>query len=355
MTPAVLHYLTQWMWLSDSFVNGPISVSPSAAHVVSRMPVVNAGVYPPPASLISLGEDAPPEGDATAAAVIGRIAGGARPELVHLHHGYCLPDAAALARALGVPLVASFWGYDVTALPRKEPERLVPLLPAVDAVIVPSRFLADVVRGLGVAPERIEVIPGCVEPRFFAPTPLPDQPRVAFVGRFVAKKGFNVLLEAWPLVRAAIPNAELTLLGYGDAPPTSDVGSGIWVHAPDPVDPRGQVLELIRRCRVYVSPSTTGPDGDSESQHIGNLEAQAAGRVVVSTDHGAIPEFVEDGQTGILVPEGDHVALAGALVAVLSQSSRWSALADAGATASRRFQVATISGAHEQLYAALVR
>jgi colanic acid/amylovoran biosynthesis glycosyltransferase len=355
MTPTVLHYLTQWMWLSDSFVHGPISVSPSAATVVSRMPVVNAGVYPPPAGLISLGDDAPAEGDATAEAVIGRMVGGARPELVHLHHGYCLPDAAALARALGVPLVASFWGYDVTALPRKEPERLVPLLPAVDKVIVPSRFFADIVRGLGVAPERIEVIPGCVEPRFFAPTPLPAQPRVAFVGRFVAKKGFDVLLAAWPLVRAAVPRAELTLLGYGDDPPSSDAGSGIRVHTPDPVDPRGQVLELIRWCRVYVSPSTTGPDGDSESQHIGNLEAQAAGRVVVTTNHGPIPEFVEHGRTGVLVPEDDHVALAGALVAVLSQSPRWLALADAGVTAARRFEVARISEAHERLYAALLR
>ncbi|MDG4793695.1 glycosyltransferase [Micromonospora sp. WMMD1082] len=354
MTQTILHYLTQWMWLSDSFVHGPIAASRYRATVVSRMPVTNSHVYPPPAGLISLDSQAPAEGAAAASAVISRL-DGSRPVLVHLHHGYCLPDASALARALDIPLVVSFWGYDVTALPRKEPKRLMPLLTALDMAVVPSRFLAEIVRNLGIEPARIRVVPGSVEQRFFDPTPLPAEPRVTFIGRFVPKKGIDVLLAAWPLVRKAVPGAELTLLGYGDGAPSSDPKSGLKVHTPDPIDPRGQVLSLIRRCRVYVSPSTTGPDGDSESQHIGNIEAQAAGRVVVTTNHGAIPEFIENELTGIVVAEGDHAALAAALIAALSDSPRWQTLSNNAATAARRFEVERIREAHAHLYAELIQ
>lgn len=352
-TARILHYLTQWMWLSDSFVFGPIAVTQHLPAVVSRMPVINDHVYPPPRHLISLGADAPKEGAATAAAVVERL-GGLRPDLVHLHHGYCLPDATALASALGVPLVVSFWGYDVTALPYSEPERIRPYLSTPDVVIVPSRFLADVVLSLSVDPVRVRVVPGSVDRRFFESAPLPPEPHVAFVGRFVAKKGVDVLLTAWAIVRQAVPTAELTLLGYGDPVLAADPGLGIRIRTPDPADPRRQVQDLIRWCRVYVSPSRTGPDGDSESQHIGNLEAQAAGRVVLTTDHGPIPEFVEHEATGVIVPQGNHHALADALIALLIDMPRCDLLARHAAVAARRFHVERIGKAHDAMYAELL-
>jgi colanic acid/amylovoran biosynthesis glycosyltransferase len=219
---------------------------------------------------------------------------------------------------------------------------------------VPSQFLADKVLSLGVERTRIRVVPGSVNSRFFEWAPLPTEPRVAFIGRFVPKKGVGTLLQAWTLVRRAVPNAELTLLGYGESVPESDSAIGLRVDTPDPVDPRGQVHDLIRWCRVYVSPSKTGPDGDSESQHIGNIEAQAAGRVVLTTDHGAIPEFIDDDVTGVVVPEGDHVALAAALIELLRDQQRCHLLARAAATAARQYDVATISGVHDALYSELL-
>ena len=274
--------------------------------------------------------------------------------MVHVHHGYSLPDAAAVAAAFEVPLVASFWGYDVTALPAKDPQRIGSHLGILSAAVVPSRFLADKVLSLGVEPTRIRVVPGSVNSRFFESAPLPTEPRVAFIGRFVPKKGIDTLLETWMLVRRAVPHAELTLLGYGDSVPESDSAMGLRVDTPDPVDPRGQVHDLIRWCRVYVSPSKTGPDGDAESQHIGNLEAQAAARVVLTTDHGAIPEFIDDGVTGVVVPQGDHVALAAGLIELLRDQQRCHLLARAAAAAARQYDVATISGVHDALYSQLL-
>ncbi len=250
--------------------------------------------------------------------------------------------------------MVSFWGYDVTVLPRAQPERVLPYLNVADVVIVPSQFLAEVVRSLGVDPRRIRVVPGSVDGQFFCPTPVPPEPRVAFVGRFVAKKGVAELLSAWSAVRREIPPAELVLLGFGDDLP-ADRTPGIQIRTPDHTDPRRQVRDLIRWCRIYVSPSRTGPDGDSESQHIGNLEAMATGRAVLTTDHGPIPEFVAQEDTGVLVPQGDQRALADALIALVNDVPRCQRLADRAAVAARRFHVDRISAAHDRVYEDLAR
>jgi colanic acid/amylovoran biosynthesis glycosyltransferase len=353
----VLHCLTQWMWLSDSFVYGPISVSRHRPVVFSRMEVINAHVYPPPADLFSLsgaaeqqgGGEVPAEGPPTATAV-ARFLGPIRADVVHLHHGYNLPDASAIASLLRVPLVVSFWGYDVTGLPAREPERLSVYLSVPDIILVPSRFLAHTVAALGVNASRIRVLPGSVDTRRFRPTPLPTEPRVAFVGRFVPKKGLDTLMRAWPVVRRAVPGAELTLLGYGNEPPPADPAMGIRVLAPDPADPRGQVYDLIRWCRVYVAPSKTGPDGDAESQHIGNLEAQAGGRVVLTTDHGPIPEFVQHLASGFVVPQDDPEALASAAIALLRDYDLCSAISERAHVAAQRFDVSVAGAALDALY-----
>jgi glycosyltransferase involved in cell wall biosynthesis len=357
MRRTVLHCLTQWMWLSDSFVYGPISASRHRTVAFSRMEVINAHVYPPPADLFSLSSVAeqknscelPAEGPPTANA-LARFLGPIRADVVHLHHGYNLPDASAIASLLRVPLVVSFWGYDVTAMPAREPERLYAYLSAPDVILVPSRFLMQKVEALGVDRSRIRVLPGSVDTQRFRPTLLPAEPRVAFVGRFVPKKGIDTLMQAWPAVRRAVPRAELTLLGYGAEVPQADSGMGIRVLAPDLADPRGQVSDLIRWCRVYVAPSKTSPDGDAESQHIGNLEAQAAGRTVLTTDHGPIPEFVEHLISGFVVPQGDPDALASAAIALLRDYDLCSAIGERARLAAQRFNVSVTGAMLDALY-----
>jgi glycosyltransferase involved in cell wall biosynthesis len=65
------------------------------------------------------------------------------------------------------------------------------------------------------------------------------------------------------------------------------------------------------------------------------MEAAAAGRPVVATSVGGVPEVVEDGRTGLLVPPGDPHALAQALASVLADPIRASALGDAARTLAR--------------------
>src|SRR3546814_11543635 len=65
---------------------------------------------------------------------------------------------------------------------------------------------------------------------------------------------------------------------------------------------------------LFRSPGVTAPDGDQEGIPVTLMEAMATGMPVVSTRHSGIPELVEDGQSGLLAAEGDHAALADALI-----------------------------------------
>ncbi|MGH3449129.1 MAG: glycosyltransferase, partial [Haloechinothrix sp.] len=105
-----------------------------------------------------------------------------------------------------------------------------------------------------------------------------------------------------------------------------------------------------QQCRIYVSPSRTGPDGDVESQHIGNLEAQACGRAVLTTDHGGIPEFVRHGVDGYVVPQGDPAALAGAMIDLLREPAACARLGRAAVAAAGHLDVRRAAARYNEIY-----
>jgi glycosyltransferase involved in cell wall biosynthesis len=191
-----------------------------------------------------------------------------------------------------------------------------------------------------------------VDTTFFTPTPVPDGPPVVgFVGRLVPKKGLDVLLRAWPEVREALPAARLHVLGDGPLASLRDPDDDtvVW-HLPDAARRHEQVRELIRRTHLMVTPSRTGPDGDSESLLLVNLEAGASGRPVVSTQHGGIPEYVLDGHSGLLVPEADPQALATGIVRVLTDADLAQRLAAGGVEQAKRWDVSACAARVDDLY-----
>ena len=136
------------------------------------------------------------------------------------------------------------------------------------------------------------MIPSGVDTTFFAPTPVPMDPRVGFVGRLVDKKGIDMLMQAWPLVRAADPDATLRVLGEG---PLARIvhGPGVELLAPDASAARRASARVIASSSVIATPSHTATDGDAESLLLVNLKRRRAAAPVVTTDHGGIPEFVD--------------------------------------------------------------
>ena len=145
--------------------------------------------------------------------------------------------------------------------------------------------------------------------------PIPTgAPIVGVVARLEPEKGHPTLLEAWPTVLRAVPAAHLLIVGEGsqlDAlkAQVAELGIGASVTF---TGRRDDVPAVTAALDVAVLPSYR------EAQGLSILEAMALSRPVVASAVGGIPEMIEDGRTGLLVPPHDTVALAAAIVRLLT-------------------------------------
>ncbi len=138
-----------------------------------------------------------------------------------------------------------------------------------------------------------------------------DQQVALFVGLQFERKGGNILLKAWERVRRKLPNARLQLVGEA---PRGPVPPGVEVHGR--IDDRTKLATMYGEASVFVMPSLFEPWG-----HV-YYEAFAAGLPAIGTRCCAMPEIIDDGVTGLLVPPADDNALAEALIALLSDPAR---------------------------------
>ncbi len=136
--------------------------------------------------------------------------------------------------------------------------------------------------------------------------------RVLGVGRLVAKKGFGHLIAA-----AALGSFEVEIMGEGPERGRLEglaAGRGVAerVSFAGFAGAAG-LAAAFRRADAIAAPSITAPDGDRDGVPNVLLEASAAGLPVIASDAGGIPDFVEDGRTGLLVPPGEAAAIADAV------------------------------------------
>lgn len=159
-----------------------------------------------------------------------------------------------------------------------------------------------------------------------------DRPTVVCVANLRREKGHATLLAAWPEVRRAVPEATLRLVGDGPLRGSLEkmVGAQEGVVLVGAVD---DVWAELARADVFVLPTRHEPFG------IVVAEAMAAGLPVVVTDVGGVPEFVDDGQQGALVPPDDPSALAAALVDRLRDPERARREGEAGRLRAADFHV----------------
>ena len=149
-------------------------------------------------------------------------------------------------------------------------------------------------------------------------------PAVLFVGRLHVEKGIWVLLEAFGLVREQMPTARLVLVGQGSEQSAieREVARRGWQEAVVLVGPvkNRDLPPYLRAAQVVVSPSLTTRKWEEQVGMV-NIQAMACGVPVVSTQSGAIAEYVPDGQVGLLVPERDPRALAEGVLRLLGDEA----------------------------------
>jgi glycosyltransferase involved in cell wall biosynthesis len=177
-------------------------------------------------------------------------------------------------------------------------------------------------------------------------------PLLAVVGRLSPEKGQVHFVDAMAAVARARPDVQAVIVGDGQ----DEAALRAWVTARGLaaavhfVGYRRDLDRIYRAIDLLVLPSL------SEGLPNVVLEAMAHARAVVATRVGGVPEAVDDGVTGVLVPPGDAPALAGAIVGVLADPAACAAMGGAGrARIERDFSVRARADRIVALYAALLR
>jgi glycosyltransferase involved in cell wall biosynthesis len=186
-----------------------------------------------------------------------------------------------------------------------------------DLVIVPSRYLADVVRKWGVKDERLRVIYNGVEPEDTGEAVDKRPHRIVTAGRLVSWKGFDTLIGALPKVLEKFPDA--TLMIVGDGPEEERLRERARILGVEEKVKfvgrlkRAQVSQAIRSAGVFALVSSY--EGFSHQL----VEAFHTGTPVIASNAGGNAELVREGKNGILVPPRDVRAATRAIINVFEQ------------------------------------
>lgn len=264
-----------------------------------------------------------------------------KPNLIHAHMGWEGARAVPVAHAYGLPLVTSFYGRDAGRMPRYPWWRVWyrRLFAAGDLFLVEGPHLGRMLERIGCPRRKIRVLHLGIDLGripFRPRRPEPDQPLELLVSSsFRPKKGVRSAIRAFGTVANRYPHLRLRILG--DGPERNLVEDSIRRrHLTERVILEGYVpydrhLQALQEAELFLAPSRTASDGDSEGgAPVALIEAQAAGLPILSTRHADIPEIVEDSVSGLLSPEHDDEAFARNLEWMMEHSDVWEPMGRAG-------------------------
>lgn len=300
-----------------------------------------------------------------AARTCARLVADTRPDIAHLQHihRHITPSVLAPLRAAGVPVVWTLHDYELicpeghlfsqgapceacrghrygeairrrckwgqlgpsaVAAAEKRLHQLLGVWDQVDRFLCPSRFLADMVVQFGVPASRV-----AHRPNFLDAGPPPtdrartERPTWLYAGRLAPEKGVDVAIKA----ARALPGADLLICGTG--PETGRLRR----QAGDLANVRflGHLPQRVLARHIATARAVVVPSRWYENFPYAVLEAQAAGCAVVASRIGGIPEQIDDGVDGMLVPPDDPQALREALRRLFDEPALAERLGAAGA------------------------
>ena len=272
-----------------------------------------------------------------------RVLEQANAELLHIYFGHIAVHLLPVIEEWRKPSVVSFHGADVMVDLEKPAYRAATtrMLARVRLVLVRSESLRTALVELGCPAGKIRIqrtgIPLQQVPFQARDWPADGRWRLLQACRLVEKKGLRTSLRTFAQFAASFRQAHFTIAGEGplldelrEMARELDVADQVTFSG---FVSQSQLRELFYASHLFVHPSETGSDGNQEGVPNSMLEAMASGLPVFATTHGGIPEAIEDGTSGVLVPERDAAALAQQLIALTAQPDVLAQLADRGAQA----------------------
>ena len=281
--------------------------------------------------------------------------------VLHVYFGHMGVHLLPVLETSPLPVVVSFHGADAQ-VDQDKPQHLA----ATQRVLKLARLL--IVRSQSIAARLIAM--GCDEKKIRihrAGIPLREIPfrerevpadgawRCVQAGRLIEKKGLGTTLRAFAEFSKTYPAATLTLAGEGE------LRSDLWhlaqqLGVSERVKFTGflgqeELRALYGGAHLFLHPSQLGPDGNQEGVPNSMLEAMASGLPILATRHGGIPEAVTHGESGLLVTERDHVALAIEMIALAGDPARYAKMSRTAAEhVARTFDITASAAVLESIY-----
>ena len=290
-----------------------------------------------------------------------------RVSLIHAHFAPDATYAVPLAKWLGVPLIATFHGWDVTVTDwamLREPSLTVghylltraALRAHGSAFVAVSDYIRDRLLALGYPADRVIRHYIGVDIDKFAPAGGQGSERyVLNTARHRDQKGIDTLLRAFARIAPRHPDVTLVQVGSGERTAdlrqlTESLGIAGRVRFLG-AQPHDAVRALTQRATVFALTGQTTDTGQQEALGLVLNEASACAVPVVATRHGGMPEAVRDGETGILADERDDAAIGSALDTLLGNPALAARMGRQGrAFVTEVFNLRTQTAALEELY-----
>jgi colanic acid/amylovoran biosynthesis glycosyltransferase len=264
-------------------------------------------------------------------------------DIIHCQFGP-LGNQAIVLRAIGAiraKIITTFRGYDISSYVKKNGEHIyMKLFDEGDLFLCVSEQIKAVLIKLGCDEQKVIVHRSGVHiNKFNSSLHKPysgGKIRLLTVARLVEKKGIQYGIQSIAKVLKKYPNIEYKIVGDGylkDALQTLIEDLKVDNHVKLlGWKSKEQIIGLLQEADIFLAPSVTSQNGSREGIPGAIVEALALGLPVLSTRHSGIPEVVQDGESGFLVPERDTDALAEKLEYLIEHSELWPAMGKKGRT-----------------------
>ena len=263
--------------------------------------------------------------------------------VLHIYFGHIGVHLLPLIERTSVPVIVSFHGADGLVDMDKPAHRAAAerMLSRVTLVLARSESLAQRIEALGCPRSKIRIhrtgIP-LGDLRFVERTaPAEGAWKFLQASRLIPKKGLTSSLKAFAAFAQEFPSATFTIAGEGPMEGelkklAAELGVSARVQLAGFL-PEVTLRALFYEADVFLHPSEMGLDGNQEGVPNSMLEAMATGLPVIATEHGGIPEAVENGVSGFLAPERDDREMAQAMKQLAARPEVYARMSRAAAAA----------------------